>query len=356
MGKDLMAFLGLASGMSPFDVVREADTILAVGFDSTYGFAPIGINVKRAAKRGAALIAVNEHESNLDVLAEEAFQADILKWPAILDKFSGKAPHSGKRTASPDKVVILGEEAIFSPQRGAVFEKIIKMRDDSGWKVIVAHPYTNLYGLLTFGALSGLRRGEILRGESERRTVTLKDPWSLTDLKRRRKVVYLIGEAASDDLPSCDFLIYQNGLAASSSRAPDLVLPSSFFTERPGTIVNGEGVVLPVRKATAPYGESKPDWWIMDRISRKMKKGVLQYKSISQIQGDIKKQIKGFFDMGKRLEFSKIGVEKQKKGARVSGANVSRKPWQEIYRGIPLREIVPGMRVIEERRRHEQGN
>jgi predicted molibdopterin-dependent oxidoreductase YjgC len=355
LGEDLTAFLDLASASSPFDVVPQADAILAIGFDSTYGFTPIGINVKKAAKRGANLITLNEHESNLDVLSEEAFQTGMHEWPAILDRFIGKK-RKGKGITSANNVVIVGGDVIFSPQRGVVFEKIMKMRDDSGWKVIVAHPYTNLYGLLSMGALSTLKRGEILRGGSKGRVLMLKDPLSFTDLKRHRKVVYLIGEAASDDLPPCDFLIYQNALPAQSSRRPDLILPSSLFTERPGTIVNAEGMVLPVRKATEAYGKSKPDWWIISRISGRIKKGALQYRSLSALQAGMKKQIKGFFDAGKRLGFSKIGFEKHTGGARLSAAHVSRKPWQEIYRGIPLKEIVPGIRVIEERRQHEQGN
>ena len=164
MKENVSAFLNLACTSSTFDVVETADTILTAGFDSTYGFAPIGINIKKAAKAGAGLITLNTHESNLDVLSDEAFQTDVSKWPVILDKIMRKMPANGKGTKSLNKVIVIGEEAIFSPKSGPVFKKIVEMKDRFGWKVIVAHPYTNLMGLLTVGAFPGIKRGEIIAG------------------------------------------------------------------------------------------------------------------------------------------------------------------------------------------------
>jgi formate dehydrogenase major subunit len=356
MGADLVPFLDLARGSSSFDIIETADTILTVGFDSTYGFTPIGINIKKAAKRGATLITLNVYESNLDVLSEEVFQLDIIKWPSVLDTFMGKMPGNGKGARSSNKVVVIGEEAIFSPKRGVVFEKVMKMRDHFGWKVIVAHPYTNLLGLLSMGVFPGIKRGEILRDGSKIAALTLKDPSSSIDVGKRRKVGYVIGEAPFENMPQCDFLIYQNALPAAFSREADLILPSSLFTEISGTVINAEGKVLPIRKAVDPYGKSKPDWWIINKISEGMKKDAPKYGSLSSIQTEIKKEIKGFFDAKKRLEFRKISAKTSDKGLtgkHLSGSKVSRKPWQEIYRGIALKDIVPGMQVIEERRRHE---
>ena len=356
MGADLVPFLDLACGSSSFDIIETADTILTVGFDSTYGFTPIGINIKKAAKGGAHLITLNVYESNLDVLSEEVFQLDIIKWPSVLDTFMGKVPGNGRGARSSNKVVVIGEEAIFSPKRSVVFEKIMKMRDHFGWKVIVAHPYTNLLGLLSMGVFPGIKRGEILRDGSKIAALTLKDPSSSIDVGKRRKVGYVIGEAPFENMPQCDFLIYQNALPAAFSREADLILPSSLFTEISGTVINAEGKVLPIRKAVDPYGKSKPDWWIINKISEGMKKDAPKYGSLSSIQTEIKKEIKGFFDAKKRLEFRKISAKTSDKGLtgkHLSGSKVSRKPWQEIYRGIALKDIVPGMQVIEERRRHE---
>lgn len=356
LGTDLVPFLNLACGSSPFDVIDAAHMILTVGFDSTYGFTPIGINIKKAAKRGANLVTLSIYESNLDMLSEEAFQLDISKWPSVLDKFMGKMPGNGRGTRSNNKVIVVGEEAIFSPKCSVLFEKIMKMRDHFGWKVIVAHPYTNLQGLLSMGAFPGVKRGEILRDGPKRAALTIKDPSSFIDFRKRRKVGYIIGDAQFEDIPQCDFLIYQNALPATFSRKPDLILPSSLFTETSATVINAEGRVLSIRKAVDSYGESKPDWWVISEISEKLKKDRPKYGSLSSIQTKIKKEIKGFFDAKKRLEFRKISAKVSDKGltrTHLSGSGVARKPWQEIYRGIALKDIVPGMQVIQKRRHHE---
>jgi predicted molibdopterin-dependent oxidoreductase YjgC len=355
MGENVTNFLRLVCDSSPLDVLETADTILAVGFDSTYGFTPAGIAIKKATKAGAGLITLNVHESNLDVLSDEAFQTDVAKWPIILDKYMKQTPVNGKGAKSSKKVVIIGAEALFSPKRGIIFEKVSEMKDRFSWKVIVTHPYSNLMGLLAVGAYPGLKGGEIIQDKSKNATLTLKNPFSSIDLKKRRKVIYLIGEGPFEDMPACDFLIYQNALLPASMREPDLILPASPFTEISGTVINMEGKILPVRKATEPYGESKPDWWIINKIAEVLKKGALKYNSLSVIQKDMKKQIKSISDAGKRVEFRKISTKtfEQVSAKRTADSKSSRKPWEETYRGVALKDVVSGMQVIEQRRCHE---
>jgi NADH dehydrogenase/NADH:ubiquinone oxidoreductase subunit G len=355
MRDNTVAFLNLACASSPFDVIETADRILTVGFDATYGFTPIGINIKKAAKAGADLITLNVRESNLDMLAEETLLTDTAKWPIVLDKMMGKIPVNGRGSKSSSKVVVIGEEALFSPKRGLIFEKILEMKDRFGWKVIVAHPYTNLMGLLAFGAFPGIKRGEIIHEGSKNAVLTLKDPFASMDLKKHRKVIYLIGEGPFENIPQCDFLIYQNALPAIFDREPDLILPVSLYTEISGTVINAEGKILPVCKATEPFGESRPDWWIINEISEKVRKGLLKYSSLSAIQRDIRKQLKGLSNAKKRIEFRKIYTKTVEKGpiSRSSASESSRKPWEEIFRGIALKDVVSGMQAIDQRRHHE---
>jgi predicted molibdopterin-dependent oxidoreductase YjgC len=352
MGEDVDAFLNLACASSPFDVIDTADTILTVGFDSTYGFTPVGIKIKRAAKKGAYLFTLNASESNLDMLSEEAFQAEAGKWPAIMDKIIEKTKADAKSAASPYRVVVIGEGGLFSPKRSAVLEKIVEMRDRFSWNVIVAHPYSNLSGLLTVGAFPGIKGGDVLRDGSKNASIALENPFSSIDLSKRKKVVYLIGEEPLGDLPEYDFLIYQNTLPSASARKPDLLLPASPFPETSGTVINSEGKILSVNRATEPYRESKPDWWIINEIAAKMKKGVLKYSSLSVIQKDMKKRIAGLFNAKKQVEFKKISVKTIEKGIK-GRPRITRKPWKDAYRGIALKDVVSGMEAIEQRRCHE---
>jgi NADH dehydrogenase/NADH:ubiquinone oxidoreductase subunit G len=216
------------------------------------------------------------------------------------------------------------------------------MRDKYNWKIIVAHPFTNLKGMLAMGAFPGVKPGEILKNPSAGKSIDVRIDFSNIDFKKRKKVIYLIGETSVDELPECDFLIYQNALPFKSSRLPDLILPSSLFAESDGTLINGEGTILPINKAIEPYMESRPEWWIFKSISEKMKKGALKYKDLPSIRNEIKKYVKGFPNTKKSLEFAKITF----KGS-LTDFRKSRTPGRSSYRGILLADVVGGIKAIE---------
>jgi NADH dehydrogenase/NADH:ubiquinone oxidoreductase subunit G len=182
------------------------------------------------------------------------------------------------------------------------------------------------------------------------------DPYTV-DMAKRRKVIYLVGEAPSS-LPDHDYLIYQNALPASwLSRDPDLILPSALFTESPGTIVNLWGKVLKIEKAVEPFSGSRPDWSIFSEIAKAIGKIKLGYQGIEAIQAAIRKQIKGFPDFKKGLQLAGVSGPPRKKGdtKKISKAKGSSSThpfllyWkvdQDSYRGIPLAEVVTGMKAI----------
>jgi len=366
LGNDLASFLDLVIHTSTYDLLETAQGILSIGFDSTYGYTPIGIAVKRAAQKGAVLVTLGSCDSNLDMLSEASFQMDPSRWAGFLDAFTDGLARKGKGKAKGSKewsgdvntvtgmladssanILIVGPEVIFSSRRREVFERIKPFRDRLGWKIIVAHPYTNLLGMLTLGAFPGVQPGELLQNGSK----SVKFSIPPVDPTKRKKLVYLIGEGRFDVIPDCDYLIYQNAIPPSSARQPDLILPSSLFPESPGTTINVEGRVLKLEKATGQYMDTKTDWWIITGIAERMKKGKFKYKDITSIHSEIKKQISDFRAGKKRVEFTRIDFKDG--GKWVKG---SYKPDPEnlpsatcsSYRGIPLGQVVAGMKVIED--------
>lgn len=355
LGSDLRAFLDLAVLSEPVDTVDTAAGILTIGLDTTYGFTPLGIAVKKAARKGTILVTVSADECNLDMLSEEAFQLDPAKWPEFIDGVMRSMSGNGTRKKAErsffkkgDKnVVIIGPDAIFSSKRKGIFDSVLKMRDGLGWKVIVCHPYTNLMGMLAMGAFPGLKPG----GMRSDGGLKLKDPAAVVNLKEGRKVGYFIGEAPSPSMPKCDYLIYQNALPAPLGVNPDLVLPAGLFTESPGTTISCEGKILAFNRASAPFADSKPDWWIMSAIAARIKKGLLKYGSLTAIQGEIKKSIPGFSGKDKRVPRKKVVMEgKAPAAGNPLGPGLVMTP-SAAFRGVPLHDHVAGMKVIEERRR-----
>jgi len=366
LGNDLASFLDLVIHTSTYDLLETAQGILSIGFDSTYGYTPIGIAVKRAAQKGAVLVTLGSCDSNLDMLSEASFQMNPSRWAGFLDAFTDGLARKGKGKAKGSKewsgdvntvtgmladssanILIVGPEVIFSTKRREVFERIKLFRDRLGWKIIVAHPYTNLLGMLTLGAFPGVEPGELLQNGSK----SVKFSIPPVDPTRRKKLVYLIGEGRFDVIPDCDYLIYQNAIPPLSVRQPDLILPSSLFPESPGTTINVEGRVLKLEKATGQYMDTKTDWWIITGIAERMKKGKFKYKDITSIHSEIKKQISDFRAGKKRVQFARIDFKdggKWVKGSYKPDPDNLPSATCSSYRGIPLGQVVAGMKVIED--------
>ena len=368
LGADFPAFLDLALGSEPADVLDGAQGILAVGFDAAYGYSPIGVSIKKAAQAGACLVTVASSNTNLDLLSEGAFKLEATRWAELLETIVSSPAKGNPEKISPGlsgewdgdlrkaselfshsscNVAVVGEGVLNAPGRTEVLRSLIKMRDKYGWKVVVAHPYTNLRGMLAMGAYPGVNPGDMVADGEQGVPLAGKAGSLRIDLNKRKKVIYLIGDTSVGLLPEADFLIYQNALPLNNGRQPDLILPAALFPESDGTFINGDGKILSVKKAIEPFMQSKPDWMILQGIAEKVKKGALKFKDVASIQSEIKKSIKGFPNLKKGVRFNKVGA----KWPTVAG-KAARNPsvfLQSSHRGILLADVVGGMKVIEER-------
>jgi NADH dehydrogenase/NADH:ubiquinone oxidoreductase subunit G len=379
LGSALPSFLELACASDAFDALDGAGVIIALGFDSRYGYSPLGVRVKRAVERGATLVTLGDLDTNLDIAADGVFKIDSSLWPSFLrvllspgeERRKGAGPkadeglsalfpscgdaleHTRKALArAPEHVIIVGPEVLRSPSREEVLSILVAGRHGRGRKTIVAHPYTNLSGMVAMGALPGIKPGEALaRGTAGGPAVRVTP----IDLERHREVVYIIGEACPSRLPPHDYLIYQNGLPAHAALRPDLVLPSALSMESPGTMITVEGRLSRLAGVVEPPGQAKPDWWIIGGIAERMGKHRMGYETIEGVQGEIRKYIRGFPEIRERIAFTAFAREDGGPKQGVSPSSRSRgdggeslfllycKAELETYRGMPLPQIVPGM-------------
>jgi formate dehydrogenase (NADP+) alpha subunit len=375
LGNDLVPFANLALQSASFQVLDAAEAILAIGFDATYGFSPLGVAVKKAVTRGAALATIGADDSNLDMYASVSWHADGSKWAQIVAGIADgisqgegkkKTVKEGSRKSFPAGegdwdgfkdlfrsstrgVLIVGAEALAVKGRGDLLTGIALLRNTLGWKTIVAHPYTNLGGLLAMGAMAGLAPGEVLSAGDNGKPVVMQSDATQAFSKKRRKVVYMIGEVPSGSAPPCDFLIYQNGLPPPPDREADLVLPASIFAESAGTIVNFEGKILELKKAVEAPGTARPDWLILNDLGEMIKKGGLKFPSLASIQKEIKGFLQGFPSLKKALKFVQLAA-KDDGLSKAKSAKVTVAPMRVRHRGVALSSVVAGIKTIEERR------
>lgn len=98
--------------------------------------------------------------------------------------------------------------------------------------------------------------------------------------QRRIKALYIIGENpllseadaqhAKEALEALEFLVVQDIFLTETARLADVVLPAATFAEKDGTFTNTERRVQRIRKAIEPLSASRPDWWIICEIAKKL--------------------------------------------------------------------------------------
>ncbi len=111
------------------------------------------------------------------------------------------------------------------------------------------------------------------------------------------KVMYLMGENpvltdadashVEKALASLDFLVVQDIFLSESARLAHVVLPAASFAEKEGTFTNTERRVQRVRRAVAPVGDSRADWWITCQIARHLGAKGFDFENEAQIMAEI---------------------------------------------------------------------
>ncbi len=118
------------------------------------------------------------------------------------------------------------------------------------------------------------------------------------------KAMYLIGENpviseadakhTEEALKKLEFLIAQDIFLSESARLASVVLPACSFAEKDGTFTNTERRIQRVRKAIKPTGNSKPDWWIICEIAKRMGGKGFDFSDPSEIMQEIAKVTPGY--------------------------------------------------------------
>jgi len=88
-------------------------------------------------------------------------------------------------------------------------------------------------------------------------------------------------------LEKLDFFVAQDLFISETAQYADVILPAASFAEKVGTFTNTERRIQRVRRAIAPRGDSKPDWWITSQISQTMGEPGFAFSSPVEIMDEI---------------------------------------------------------------------
>ena len=112
------------------------------------------------------------------------------------------------------------------------------------------------------------------------------------------KAAYILGENpilskpcsrhAQGALERLEFLVVQDLFLTETAQLAHVVLPAASFAEKEGTFTNTERRVQLIRKAIEPVGDSRPDWWIVCEIAKRMGSQGFDFSSPAEIWEEIR--------------------------------------------------------------------
>ncbi len=386
-GSGFNEYINLMKRSVPLSEIRKASAVLCVGLDVRFGRSVVGVELRRAFRRGAKIVSVNPRQHSLAMISERWIQPvpgaeiDFLQ---SLVKATGKktAAAAGKKdddvsavaqilAGSKSTVILLGSEFLQYDRSSEILEAIEQLARNTGAGVMPLPAQNNLYGSFLMGCYPELLPGGV-SSTSPARLAQLKRAWksSIPRLATRwnaanltagkkLKVLYLVGESlpGNGDSPA-EYIISQNIYPPGASFEVDLMLPAAAFTESDGTFINGEGRLQRVRKAVEPPGKAMPDWMILSKIAQKLGIAGFEYKKAADIHKEIAELVDGFggFDRPKR-EAQPLNVKAEMKVSKVKrapGAKAGKgQPFvlstsitEHSHRGFPLSAWVDGAKAL----------
>jgi len=412
-GSSLSGIIPLLSEARAISDIRNASSILSMGMATVLIYSIIVPEVKRAVDQGATLITAEPLESNLDTFASFNLQprpgtelelllgmAKVIvdrgwfiegNWsgPALLkeslkdfdldifEKVTGitrdKLTRAAQIVATQKPSVIILGPIIGQYTNGIkIMQTLSNLIGLTGAGIIPFMAQNNALGAWYMGSLPNTYPGFLPAIEPDARkkieafwhqSLPTKPGLEVAEIlqglkgNNKFKCLYLIGRDPFLIGTDSDFLIVHDIFLSTLNKDADVIFPSVSLAETDGTYINMEGRIQQVRKVIEPTGQSKPDWWIICELGKRLKGKGFDYKDSSAIAEEISRLIPDFpsNDRFERKRLILQGMEKkfvlvEHKGTEMPNEDY---PFNLIieyglhsYRNTSLRSKVGGMLTL----------
>lgn len=392
-GAGFDAYLELLKVPLPLAELRHAGVVLCIGLDARFGGSVVGVEIRRALRRGARVVTVHPRPHSLATIADQWIrpapgeEIRVLEALVLLTAAPGAEAESAARSILPEDLVrqaaeaarwlrqapapalVVGSDFLQYDGSAEILAAAAQLARSTGARILAPPAQANFVGSVLMGCCPELLPGgapsadrgrldqlELLWGTP----VAAPEPrWNIAGTADGRKlgVLYAVGEIPPAVGERAAFVIFQNSYPPERETDADLVLPSAAFTETDGTLVSGEGLIQRLHAAVPPPGEALPHWQILGRIARKLGKGGFEYRSAADIYREIASVVPGFGDwdsLPHRLGALSVAGRLPRKapapgGARAAGEfplvlTVSAQGHR--YQGFPLARRVEGAAQI----------
>ena len=294
--------------------VAQADSVVVAGLDSRFYFSVAGVQVRRAVRRGASLVAVDSCESNLACaahhwlrphagteakvlaavvrgLVEEGASAD----PELIrdSGVKGVALAEAVRALAPgtDLAIVIGPRIFECEGANDLLTVLTSLASREGVTIVPLFHGANTRGALELCVLSGPPSE---RSGASTGRVSLE---GVRSGLAKPKVIYLVGESPFFERPDCEFVIAQDLYLPPFE--VDAFLPAASFLETEGTLTNIEGRVQRMERIEdlpdgVVHGRVRPDWSIFARLAEKLGYSGMDYADAGAVRAEIHRRFPGF--------------------------------------------------------------
>ncbi|MBC7187601.1 MAG: molybdopterin-dependent oxidoreductase [Calditrichaeota bacterium] len=289
-GNALPSYLRLHALSVPLAELRRADVVLCVMADTRFSMSVVGVELRRAQRRGARLLTLNPRDHNLALVADLWLRPEPGKEGELLRAMSAEIARSvlGSTGTRDDEVqsavrllrrgrrpvILLGPEFMREPHAADIVTAVEELARVCRAGVLPLPVHANFLGAMLVQTLFS-------------RPETSWDSVSALGAAKRLGVLYLVGEHIPAPQRWADYVIYQNCYLPPEQSQVDVLLPVAAFTEVDGSLVNGDGRLRVLTRAVAPPGQAMPDWMILARLARQMGKSGFEYENVQQLQREI---------------------------------------------------------------------
>ncbi|MGA6994249.1 MAG: molybdopterin-dependent oxidoreductase, partial [Candidatus Deferrimicrobiaceae bacterium] len=288
--RDLDDFLGRTASTCLLEDLDDADVVVVVGADPGTTHPVLGMKLRRAARKGAAIVVV--HSSEIDLVRPATLWlnprrgtsgillADVLRrilasdaiderWAgdggdereALRDLLEGAAPGGAQETCGvdPGKVEALAQAVIGGKKVLAVYDLEETAERSAGDLALLARIQAAT-GHLVPPAGGLLLLGSDGNAEAARPAIGGKtDLMGALSAGRIRGAVVLLDDPLSepegeDLLGGLETLVVADHCWTRTAKAAQVVLPASTLAETKGTVVRFDGTLCRVEKACSPPG------------------------------------------------------------------------------------------------------
>ncbi len=311
------AFPGLSE---PLAEIEHAPAILLVGSDVQREQPLFGLRLRKAAARGAQIVAVNPIDFNFNFTLADKFivaptqldiqLAEIAK--ALLDRSEVVAPAGAEQLLAnvvPSPQAKTTAELFLTTQRGAVIigelaQNCFKAARTKALAQLISQLADMSFGMLTAGSNSAgawLSGCVPHRGPAAAPLIEIGLD-TVAQLRALCKAYFLYGfepdlDLATPSLASQAFAKAELVVAFSAFNSPslaacaDVILPIAPFTETSGTFVNVEGQWQSFTAVAKPRGMARPGWKVLRVLANTFHLPDFDYQSSADVRDELKMQV-----------------------------------------------------------------